>query len=105
MTTSQLAVIATSPVYKANWNSEPMLYICSRRFTERTNPNTLVKVYSNLNEATLYLNDKKIGKQKKDKVNRIIWDNITLSPGENVIRVEGKSGKEILNDTCIWTLK
>ena len=91
--------------YKANWNSEPMLYICSRRFTERTNPNTLVKVYSNLNEATLYLNDKKIGKQKKDKVNRIIWDNITLSPGENVIRVEGKSGKEILNDTCIWTLK
>ena len=42
------------------------------------------------------INDKKIGKQKKDKVNRIIWDNITLSPGENVIRVEGKSGKEIL---------
>lgn len=79
-------------------------------FVAVDSPNVLIQtrydqVYSNLNEATLYLNDKKIGKQKKDKVNRIIWDNITLSPGENVIRVEGKSGKEILNDTCIWTLK
>ncbi len=91
--------------YKANWNPEPMLYICSRRFTEHTDAQTLVRVYTNLNEATLYINDKKIGKQKKDKVNRIVWDNITLLPGENVIRVEGKSGKKTFTDTCTWTLK
>lgn len=91
--------------YKANWNPEPMLYITSRRFTERTNQHTLVKVYSNLDEATLYINKKKIGKQKKDNVNRIIWENITLSPGENIIHVEGKAGNKILNDTCTWILK
>jgi beta-galactosidase len=33
--------------YKANWSDEPTLYITSRRFTERTNAVTDVKVYSN----------------------------------------------------------
>jgi len=91
--------------YKANWNPEPMLYLCSRRFTERTNAQTFVKAYSNLKEATLYVNGKKIGKQKKDNINRIIWDQITLVPGENVIRIEGRTGKKVFTDTCIWTLK
>lgn len=91
--------------YKANWNPEPMLYLCSRRFTERTNAQTFVKAYSNLKEATLYVNGKKIGKQKKDNINRIIWDQITLVPGENVIRIEGRAGKKVFTDTCIWTLK
>lgn len=91
--------------YKANWNPEPMLYLCSRRFTERTKAQTFVKAYSNLKEATLYVNGKKIGKQKKDNINRIIWDQITLVPGENVIRIEGRTGKKVFTDTCIWTLK
>ncbi len=91
--------------YKANWNPEPMLYLCSRRFTERTGAQTEIKVYSNLSEATLYLNGKKVGKQKRDGINRMVWENITLSPGENVVRVEGKSGKTVLSDTCTWTLE
>ena len=33
--------------YKANWSDEPVLYITSRRFHERTNAVTDVKVYSN----------------------------------------------------------
>lgn len=90
--------------YKANWNPEPMLYITSRRFTSRTKADTQVRVYSNLKEATLYINDKKIGKAKKDVVNRILW-NVTLNPGQNVIKVVGKSGKKTLTDTCTWTLK
>ena len=90
--------------YKANWNPKPMLYISSRRFTERTNPQTQVKVYSNLKEATLYINEKKIGTVKKDKLNRMIWDNITLSSGKNEIRVKGKSGKQSLEDACVWNL-
>jgi beta-galactosidase len=36
--------------YKANWSDEPTLYITSRRFTERTNAVTDVKVYSNANK-------------------------------------------------------
>jgi Beta-galactosidase/beta-glucuronidase len=91
--------------YKANWNPEPMLYISSSRFTERNNPKAQVKVFSNIKEATLYINGKKIGTAKKDKLNRIIWDNITLSSGKNEIVVKGKSGKQVLEDTCVWNVR
>lgn len=91
--------------YKANWNPEPMLYITSRRFVKRTIQEAEVKVYSNLMEATLYINGKKIGKMKKDKINRMIWHSITLSEGDNTIYVEGKSGNKLLTDTCTWLLK
>ncbi len=37
--------------YKANWSDEPMVYITSRRFTERTNAVTDVKIYSNAAQA------------------------------------------------------
>lgn len=90
--------------YKANWNPEPMIYIASRRFVERTEAQTDVKIYSNLPEATLYINGKKIGKQKKDSHGRIIWRKVMLSKGENAIKVEGKSGKQTLTDSCIWIL-
>ncbi|WP_342382281.1 glycoside hydrolase family 2 TIM barrel-domain containing protein [Bacteroides ovatus] len=88
--------------YKANWNPEPMVYITSRRFTRRTNPKTDVKVYSNLSEVTLYVNGKKQGTMRPDEMRRIIWNDIKLDKGQNDIRVEGKSGKTVLVDTCIW---
>lgn len=90
--------------YKANWNPEPMLYISSRRFTDRTIPEAQVKVFSNLKEATLYINGKKISTMKKDNLNRMIWDNITLVSGKNEIVVKGKAGKVALEDSCVWNL-
>ncbi|RGC86931.1 DUF4982 domain-containing protein [Bacteroides sp. AM23-12] len=91
--------------YKANWSTEPMIYITSRRFTERPEANVQVKVYSNLRENTLYVNGKKIGKQKSDSLHRVVWQNVTLSKGENRIRVEGKSKTGVIEDTCVWYLK
>ena len=91
--------------YKANWNPEPMIYIASRRFTERNTPQTQVKVYSNLKEAILYINGKKIGTAKKDNLNRMTWNDVVLSPGKNEISVKGKSGKQQLEDTCHWNIK
>lgn len=91
--------------YKANWNPEPMIYITSRRFTERPHSQTDVRVYSNLKEATLYINGKKLGVAKKDKLNRMVWENVSLSPGRNEINVIGKSGKQQLEDSCIWNVK
>ena len=64
-----------------------------------------VKVYSNLRENTLYVNGKKIGKQKSDSLHRVVWQNVTLSKGENRIRVEGKSKAGVIEDTCVWYLK
>lgn len=91
--------------YKANWNPEPMVYITSRRFNERAQAQTDVKVYSNLPEATLFINGKKIGKQKKSDMGIMIWEGVTLSAGDNEIKVEGKSGRQTVTDSCVWTLK
>lgn len=91
--------------YKANWNPEPMAYISMRRFTERTEAVTDVRVYTNLPKVTLYVNDKKVGQLKPDEIHRALFNGVTLQPGENRIRVEGKAGKQIVSDECVWTLK
>lgn len=90
--------------YKANWNAEPMLYIASRRFTDRKDSVVPVKVYTNLKQVTLYVNGKKVSTKKADSIRRIVWDNIELKEGDNVIRIEGKNGKKMLTDECVWTL-
>lgn len=91
--------------YKAMWNPQPMIYITSRRFTERTNPNTDIRIYTNAKKATLYINDRKISSREKDSLNRVIWENITLDKGKNIIKVKAKNGKIILEDSCEWNLK
>jgi beta-galactosidase len=91
--------------YQANWSDEPMVYITSRRFTQRTNAVTDVKIYSNAKEVELLLNGKSQGK-RADGTNCIfIWKNVQLKPGEN--RVEAKAGRagKSLSDNCVWILK
>ena len=90
--------------YKANWNPEPMVYITSRRFNERKDSVCQVKAYTNLDELSLFVNGKLIGKKKKDKINRVIWDDIILTKGKNTIEVRGKKGKQNLVDKCEWNL-
>lgn len=58
-----------------------------------------------LKEVTLYVNDKKVGKMKPDSLRRIVWKDIKLDAGSNTIRIEGKSGKQSLTDSCGWTLR
>jgi len=90
--------------YKANWNSEPMLYITSKRFTDRNNPITEVKVFTTAKQAELWLNGKKINTKKTDSQHTIVWENKKLQPGENNVEVKAKSGKEKLTDSCKWIL-
>lgn len=90
--------------YKANWNPEPMVYITSRRFTERTNPLTAVKVFTNAPEAELFINNKRIGKKKADQLKRVVWEDIKLEKGTNEIVVKAKAGKKTIEDRCEWVL-
>ncbi|MDO5326346.1 MAG: glycoside hydrolase family 2 TIM barrel-domain containing protein [Clostridia bacterium] len=46
-------------LYKAYWSQAPFVHICSKRFQDRTEKQLTVKVYSNQNEVTLYLNGEK----------------------------------------------
>ena len=43
-------------LYKAYWAKEPFVYIAGRRYVNRCERETSVKVYSNLPEVTLYVN-------------------------------------------------
>jgi len=91
--------------YQANWSDEPMVYITSRRFTERTNATTDVKIYSNAKEVELLLNGKSQGKRSDGTNCVFIWKDVQLEPGEN--RVEAKAGRngKGLSDSCVWILK
>lgn len=90
--------------YKANWNAEPMLHLCSSRFTRRSFPTAQVKAYTNVGSATLYVNGEKVGTEKADSLNRVVWDNVTLRRGDNVIEVTAGKGKRRMTETCTWTL-
>ena len=86
--------------YKANWSAEPVLYIAARRFTRRTEPVTDVKVYTNQRQVVLYVNGRRVAKGKKDDIGRVVFKNVHLREGENVILVQ--SGQ--LSDECRCTL-
>ena len=91
--------------YKANWSDEPVLYITSRRFTERTNAVTDVKIYSNVATAELFLNGASQGVRTNDDNSVFIWKNLQLKPGENAVEARAKKNGRPLTDNCTWTLK
>ena len=90
--------------YKANWSDEPVLYITSRRFTDRTNAVTDVKIYSNATEPELFVNGVSQGKHS-DGVNGVfVWKDITLASGENKITASALKDGQTLNDACVWNV-
>ncbi|HEY5232415.1 MAG TPA: glycoside hydrolase family 2 TIM barrel-domain containing protein [Verrucomicrobiae bacterium] len=91
--------------YKANWSEEPVLYITERRFTERTNAVTNVKIYSNATKVELLLNGFSQG-ERSDGTNCVfVWKGVTLSAGENQVEARAERDGKSLNDTCVWMLK
>jgi beta-galactosidase len=91
--------------YKANWNPQPIIYIASKRFTERKNAHTFVKVYTNAPRVALRINGRFIGEQKPNKINVCLWPDIVISKGKNIIHVNGKYKNKNIDDTCEWTLE
>jgi beta-galactosidase len=90
--------------YQANWSDEPMLYITSRRFNERTNAVTDVKIYSNAKAPELFVNGVSHGKLGNGTNYVFIWKDIRLSPGENKISATAQAGGKTLTDECEWKL-
>ncbi len=69
-------------LYKAYWNAEPMIYICSKRFEERKKKTIKVKIYSNQPQVSLYCNGKLVETKKADHV---FTFKVALDAGENHI--------------------
>ena len=57
-------------LYKAWWSEENFVHICSKRFTDRTEKEIEVKVYSNQNSVALYADGKKLAEQTGEHIFR-----------------------------------
>ncbi|HXR48349.1 MAG TPA: glycoside hydrolase family 2 TIM barrel-domain containing protein [Candidatus Limnocylindrales bacterium] len=90
--------------YKANWSEEPVLYLAERRFTERTNAVTDVKIYSNAKTVELLLNGKSEGYHRTSTNCVFVWRNVALKPGENRVAARAERDGKQLSDACTWTL-
>lgn len=87
--------------YKANWNKEPMLYICARRYMKRTVPETTIKLYSNFEDITLILNGNQVQMNKKDHC-VFLSDTVYLKEGENEVVAKGHINGKEYSDRVIW---
>ena len=90
-------------LYKVNWNPAPMVYITSRRWTQRTTAATQIKVYSNAAGVTVTLNGTSLGaKAGTDHI--FIWTGVTLRAGTNTVTATATVNGTPLTDTVTWTL-
>ena len=88
--------------YKANWSSDPVVYVTSRRFTPRTTATVTVKVYSNLDSVTLSVNGTSRGAATgADRI--FTWTNVPLVVGANTVEATGMSGGAAVTDRVTWT--
>jgi beta-galactosidase len=88
--------------YKANWTTEPLVYITSRRDVLRVTPKTDVKIYSNCDSVELWLNGTSLGR-KTSNDRRFIWKDVALVMGPNRLYAEAQSADKKVTDSCAWT--
>jgi beta-galactosidase len=89
--------------YQANWTTKPMVYLTSRRDTDRSTAETPVKVYSNLPKVTLKVNGKSYGELTGSDLRVFVWKSVPLVEGENRIEAEAVSPGGVVRDSCTWT--
>ena len=92
--------------YKANWTASPMVYITSRRWTQRTMATTEIKIYSNADSVELIVNGISLGSSaatgSRDRIFR--WTNVALSNGANTVQAIGRTAAATVTDTVGWNL-
>ncbi|WP_261301591.1 glycoside hydrolase family 2 protein [Paenibacillus andongensis] len=72
-------------MYKAHWSEEKFVHITSKRHIDRAEGSIHVKVYTNCNQVTLYVNGNEFqSKTNDDKV--FVFENVSLAEGMNEIR-------------------
>jgi len=90
-------------MYKANWSDEKFVHITSKRFVDRPEEKITVKVYSNCDKITLYVNGKEIENgtlynTSCDKT--FIFENVLLKDGVNDIKAISYDGGVLLEDVA-----
>ena len=86
--------------YKANWSTEPMVYITDRRFSPRPFADMPIKIYSNCEAADLKLNGVSLGSMAGNDEHIFIWPKAQLKPGENTLEAIGTREGKQFTDSC-----
>lgn len=85
-------------MYKANWSDEKFVHITSKRFVDRPEEVITVKVYSNCDKITLYVNGKEIETKSSDKT--FIFEDVLLQDGVNDIKAISYNNGILLEDAA-----
>jgi beta-galactosidase len=86
--------------YKANWTSDPMVYITGHTFTNRLTNRVTAKVYANCGSVELYLNGASQGVVTSTNC-IFIWP-LNLSGGTNMVTAISTRGQTQVRDSLVW---
>jgi hypothetical protein len=86
--------------YKANWTTNPMVYITGHTFTNRLTNAITAKVYANCDSVELFLNG--ISQGSPTSTNCIFTWPVTLQSGTNTVQAIGAKGSTNATDSLIW---
>jgi beta-galactosidase len=91
-------------VYQSFWTSKPMVHIYGHNWPVRwgdAGEEKMIKVYSNCDQAELFVNGKSLGVKKRNSQDfpaaGLRW-NTPLVAGKNNVRVIAKKGKTVVED-------
>ena len=90
--------------YKANWSSEPVVYLTGRRYVDRAYGVVDVSVYSNAQETSLKLNGADLGARKDCDNHVCVWREVRLAVGDNHLTAQADFAGRSVTDTVAWTL-
>jgi len=87
--------------YQANWSDRPVLHLLNSRLDVRTEATTAVEAVSNAPAVTLSVNGLRVG--TLPVVDRhVLFRNVALRPGSNVIRLQAVRSGVRLSDQASW---
>ena len=86
--------------YKANWTTNPMVYITGHTFTNRLTNTFTAKIYANCDSVELFLNGGSLGSMTS--TNCIFTWPLMLQSGTNTVQAIGTKGSTQVTDSLIW---
>ncbi len=88
--------------YKANWTTNPMVYITGHTFTNRLTNSITAKVYANCDSVELFLNS--VSQGSVTSTNCIFTWPLMLEAGTNAVQAVGTKGATNVTDSLVWNV-
>lgn len=88
-------------LYKAHWSDEKFVHITSKRFVDRADDTIMLKIYSNCNQVTLFVNGEEITSKNSDE-KIFVFENVKLRDGLNVIRAVARAEGVTCEDAAVF---